>query len=294
MHDDRFEYGLLSYPGLENIGDDIQSLAAKAFLPRVDHLVARENLHAKPNTDRRVKIILNGFFMHAPRHWPPHEQFVPLLISLHMTDSERSPLRPWPHTVRDLMLGRRGLSYLNAHGPVGARDRATYELLRNRGVDTYLSSCLTLTLTAPEWDDADRNQIVACDLPDDVLDALKRRIGVTPRTVTHWIDPAATQPERESAAANLIAIYARARAVVTTRLHAALPCLALGTPALFIDTGRNAERIEPALEFAHHCTAPEFIQGAGFDPSNPPPNPLRHVHYADELRRRCREFIMAD
>ena len=37
-------------------------------------------------------------------------------------------------------------------------------------------------------------------------------------------------------AAWLLGIYSSAKAVVTGRLHCALPCLALGTPVLFVES----------------------------------------------------------
>jgi hypothetical protein len=80
--------------------------------------------------------------------------------------------------------------------------------------------------------------------------------------------------------------------VVTTRLHAALPCLAFGTPVLFIDTSGEAFRTELALELAHTATPDEFLRaGDGFDPLSPPPNPKRHLRMAEELERSCREFM---
>ena len=40
----RVRFGLLSYPAVANLGDAIQSLAAKRFLPRVDLRVPRERM----------------------------------------------------------------------------------------------------------------------------------------------------------------------------------------------------------------------------------------------------------
>ena len=38
------KFGLLNYSESYNVGDQVQSLAAKQFLPRVDYYIDRDNL----------------------------------------------------------------------------------------------------------------------------------------------------------------------------------------------------------------------------------------------------------
>ena len=55
-----------------NLGDEIQSIAARQFLPSVDALVDRDDWIAFPsNTEGPFRIILNGRFTHCPEKWPP-------------------------------------------------------------------------------------------------------------------------------------------------------------------------------------------------------------------------------
>jgi len=63
------KYGLLTYR-MENIGDEIQSIAARQFLPRVDVYVERDSLN-KVVSDEKIKLIMNGWFTHKPENWPP-------------------------------------------------------------------------------------------------------------------------------------------------------------------------------------------------------------------------------
>ena len=61
--------------GKQNLGDFIQSLAAKQFLPHVDEYINREELseyNGKP-----VKMIMNGWYMMRPENWPPSEVIDP-------------------------------------------------------------------------------------------------------------------------------------------------------------------------------------------------------------------------
>ena len=59
------KYGLLVYIDTENLGDDIQSFAARRFLPRIDYVVDRERLDTfKTETDEPVSVIMNAWYMH--------------------------------------------------------------------------------------------------------------------------------------------------------------------------------------------------------------------------------------
>jgi hypothetical protein len=52
----KYKYGLLKYK-TENIGDEIQSLAAKRFLPKVDIYVDRDNL-SNVKSDQKINLII--------------------------------------------------------------------------------------------------------------------------------------------------------------------------------------------------------------------------------------------
>lgn len=287
MSDDAF--GLLTVSGSRNLGDEIQSLAARQFLPRVDRLVERERLDWEPAAPGPVKLILNGWFMDNPGNWPPHPTIVPLVTSFHLSQSKRSRWRRLP-TIAEALLSPRNVGYLRAHGPVGARDPATLQALQRSGVPSYHSGCLTLTLppgAAPRGD-----EVVACDLPPGLLRSLERRLGRAPVVVSHALQAPIGNEQRVAQARRLLELYGRAKAVVTTRLHCALPCLAMGTPVLFIALGEDLYRQTPAMELAHSCSATEFEQAAcGFDPHDPPANPDRHLPLAAALKRQCDAFV---
>ena len=133
------DFGLLHYEGVSNnLGDEIQSIAAQAFLPQVDCLVSREQLKSF-SSPVQTKLILNGWFMHKPEEWPPSPSIAPLLTSIHVHHAN-------PAVRQSLLIGE-GLQYFLRYGkPIGARDRMTLELFRQAGVPAFFSGCLTLTL----------------------------------------------------------------------------------------------------------------------------------------------------
>src|SRR5258708_3271662 len=114
------QYALLRYT-TTNLGDEIQSIAARQFLPSVDILVERDRPNLLPEGGSGAyKIVFNGWHTHGPENWPPSPDLDPLLISIHITNdvhsASTSRLRP-----ADVLLDGANLDYLRAHGPVGAR-----------------------------------------------------------------------------------------------------------------------------------------------------------------------------
>jgi exopolysaccharide biosynthesis predicted pyruvyltransferase EpsI len=64
----------------------------------------------------------------------------------------------------------------------------------------------------------------------------------------------ATDPEYRMYYANdILNKYKSAKCVITSRLHAALPCLALGTPVLLINTQPDQYRFEGLKELTRNC-----------------------------------------
>jgi hypothetical protein len=95
-------------------------------------------------------------------------------------------------------------------------------------------------------------------------------------------------------AQDLLDCYAGARCVVTTRLHAALPCLAMGTPVLLLPPRPDMIRLSGLIDLVHHESPDSFIEGGRYRPDRPPPNPALHVPIAEALRARCEAFIDAE
>lgn len=285
-------HGLLCYEST-NLGDEIQSLAARQFLPRVDRYLPRERLDLVDGTEP-VALILNGWFMREPRHWPPSSTILPLPISFHLNDYRYSRARFWQPVAAAVLLRGANREWLRRHGPIGTRDPHTALMMRARGVDAYVSGCLTLTFPAATGPRG--GGIVAVDLDPALRDALQARVGTAARVAVVTHDDAVTTgtDARLARAQALLDRYATADLVVTTRLHAALPCLALGTPVLFIRSLPDIARQQPAMELAHATTRAAFLAGEdGYDVADPPPNPDRYRAFAEPLRARCLAWIAA-
>ena len=118
----------------KNIGDYLQSVAQEQFLPKDSLYIERESLNSV-ESDEPIKLIMNGWFMHQPQNFPPSPAINPLFISFHITPK-----------IVDAFFSEETVNYLKQHEPIGARDKGTLALLQSKGIKSWFSGCLTLTL----------------------------------------------------------------------------------------------------------------------------------------------------
>lgn len=253
------KYGLLAYDenkNFFNVGDNIQSLAAKQFLPEVDVYINREKL-GEYNGDR-LKLIMNGWFTHNIHNWVPSDEIDPVFVSFHMNN-----------TAAPFMLSKKGITYLKRHEPIGCRDKFTVQTLQEKGIKAYFTGCLTLTLDSYKVADSERTDNIYIVDPlysyprkeklfysirqtvKNTLNGKVFQLGKKNKHLKNFIDkevlnkaiyvnqepPSNTYTEKEKfeMAEKLLNDYARAKLVITSRIHCALPCLAMGTPVIFVN-----------------------------------------------------------
>jgi len=285
------KYALLKYRNQEtNIGDYIQSLAAKRFLPEVNTLISREELN---KTTEKAKIILNGWFMHHPENWPPSESLIPKFVAFHINDFAKKTLT-----------NPKAISYYKKHQPIGCRDKFTLQKLQEKGVDAYFSGCLTLTLEKEKYQDTSKTgAIVLCDIlshKNDITETDKKSLWKKIRnphkliikatknliedvkekkeikyiikklipkeilnqsiTVSNQDFKAKTHEDKFAKAEELLRLYASAKLVVTSRIHVALPCLAFGTPVVFVRPDRDTSRFEGITDLFNTFTIEQILK----------------------------------
>jgi len=265
-------FGLMTY-STKNLGDDIQSLAAKQFLPRVDHYVDRDHM-SRSNELGDTHIICNGWFMEPPYDWPPPSNIHPLFTSFHITENRNAQKHLANPSLKN---------YYKNYEPIGCRDTRTAQLLKDIGVETKLTYCLSLALKRPNVQRTEDVFIVDPYGPRrDWRLLIPHALRNQATCLTH--DTEETDWEvRFRRAEKLLQMYARAKCVITGRLHCALPCLAFGTPVLFIKR-MNDPRIRDYLPMLHSCSMRElFLNMMPFDWQNPPPNPVDVTPIRDNL-----------
>jgi hypothetical protein len=220
---------VLKYDGNGNIGDEIQTLAAEQFLPRVDLRLDRDSLAGARQSEPTL-LLMNGWFAKNPRgSFPPAEGIDPVFFSFHIARSPKDAAHFFSAPC---------LEYFRRHQPVGCRDKDTAERLRAAGVEAYYTKCLTLTFprrpTAPR---DGRVFIVDVDTSNVYLPRELRRGAVV---VTHHLSALYDDEIKSMMARKTLELYRnQARLVITSRVHCALPCSAMGIPVVFLGDPRD-------------------------------------------------------
>lgn len=285
------KYGLLTFKNTENIGDDIQSYAAIQYLPKIDYYIEREEMDSfVPPKSEKVSTIMNGWFLHNDYSWPPSPFINPLLISMHFTNRLKDEL---PTFLDDV-----GLNYMRENGPIGLRDDLLKHHFEKNGIDTFFSGCLTLTIKKFK-NIKQTNNICLVDVLDEIYKKISYNKKYNPIIFTHKLDPVNNSKlswsKRFKNVEKLLKKYQESALVITTRLHCALPCLALGTPVLLLYDKENEDhrnRLSKFLDFLNTMPVSDFLGKSGdLFLKQIPKNPDKHLDVAESLSKTCIDFI---
>lgn len=286
--DQQIKYGLFEYD-TENIGDEIQSIAARRFLPQIDYYFNRDNIDiTKTKPNETIKLFMNGWYTHKPENWPPKNPNIhPLLVAMHI---EKDALDGAPAKAFTTLKSKK---FLDKFCPVGARNFPTLELLQQNGIPSYFSGCLTLTLN-PDPQIKKQKYILAVDVSNEVYETM---IKNTSRPILRLNTIRKKNLDRETRfllAELWLYLYQSAHAVVTTRLHTMLPCLAFKTPVLAI-SGRDPKRYKGLIELTNHATPNAYIKNPDiFNLDHPPKNPNQYLKIRKKLEKQCKSFTGYD
>lgn len=229
--------------GTENLGDHVQIIAGEQMLARAGfapgRYVDRDDEIADAPPAGRAGILLNGWFKTNPAQWPPHPDYVPLYLGFHIRLFQAPSLA-----------GPEALAHYRAHGPVGCRDRYTLSLLRGKGVEADLSHCLTMSFPRRLPDPETQTEVFVVSRDERLRDYLPEEIG--PYTfINHYSGDRDFAANMDRARALLETYRSRARLIVTTLLHCALPAIAMGIPVVvFYPPNQGAARDSDLQRFS--------------------------------------------
>ncbi len=298
--DDEVKYGVLYYeynniknykPKNVNTGDYIQSLAAMQFLPKGENLELVPRDSYSNYRGLRLNLIMNGWYFLNSKNAVIPENINPIFVSLHISNPEA--------------ITQSYIDNLKKYQPIGCRDYYTQSVLSNYGLKTYFSGCLTTTLDimykAPENERT--NNIIFCDYElgdyteaDKYLQTLVNYY-FSKIIFTQHGKLSKTTPCNKcfDEARSMLKLYARAKLVVTTRLHCALPCLALGTPVIFINKHYDYKRFPGLYELLNTIGIDKdnkFKINVQKDINGNIKNPETYKKYAESLKKTVIKKIM--
>ncbi len=286
--EDEYHFGTLSFDGnvgpknRPNTGDEIQAIAGIQFLPFIDFFLDREYQKA-PDTNGKHTVFFNAWWGNRKLKWPPSENIDPVMLSVHTEERFRSVIASSSRIV----------SFLKSKAPIGARDMITKRFMESIGVRSFFAGCMTLFLRKPHPAEKRDNTIYINDLSHENINLLPQWIVKKAKFVKHtldygWGNTLLTQ-ERFVDAYKILEKYSHAKLVITRRIHAALPCVAMGTPVIFFNSAKMpggggstvtaSERVKGLVDLFHSIDlynitveqAKEKLRK--FNWTNPPSNP---------------------
>lgn len=127
------------------------------------------------------------------------------------------------------------IEYLKKHEPIGCRDQYTVNVLRNYNICAYLFGCITQTFPFKRVFDTDKYRNVYCiDVDDELKDEIPQNILRDCKFSSHTYYAEEIKSSTEQLAREVYDMYIKdAKLVITSRLHAALPCAAAGIPVIW-------------------------------------------------------------
>lgn len=239
-------YYIVEGKSRNNLGDVLQGIVAKPFLPQNAVPADREDLASLDKNEQGL-LIGNAWYMHSWDHFPPPDNIQPVYISVHIAESKILKEK----YVRDHFL---------KNAPIGCRDKKTLNLFLGWGIPAYYSGCLTITTERRvEVNNTDKGEYLLVDnedhlIPDNVMQALEKQFKQQFVRVSHnppvadisfsqYVEDASCLME------SLLDRYCKAALVITTKIHCALPCLAMGANVILIHPNLNDPRIASVSEF---------------------------------------------
>lgn len=220
-----------------NLGDPIQSFAVlelykKLGIPEKD-IVPLDRYDLADYTGEDIVVLINGpetyeYFAYATRFLPLSEKIHPAFAGLHLHRE----------------LSENELASLRNHQPIGCRDEYTVNYLKSKGIDVFLTGCLTMLF--PKRDEKKTyEKVFIVDCSDNVIkhihDEVKEKaeylsqvIRMKSQSFDHRLTLEETETYNTLARNQLNRYRDEAKLVITSRLHVASPCAAMGIPVVLV------------------------------------------------------------
>lgn len=318
-----------------NIGDYIQAVAAKQFIGDKYIFIERET-QLRKYAGESVKIIMNGWFMDNPDEFPPSDKIIPLFVAFHINKLGLPGLvrkecieyykKYEPIGCRDTntvkILKEKGV---NAYFSgcltltLGLKYKSKEKDDKYYFVDPFflkinlfkhpLLLIRTIYSLIRKWkiikeiNKKDGNNLLMSGLFYSIYSrAFTDNVMLKSEFINQYNydiqKKYRNDDEKLKYAENLIQKYSKAKMVITSRIHCALPCLGLETPVVFITyNGIGDDRLSGLNEFFKNIIlwdnfklvlSKNFIK---YGEDNIPDNGEKYKKYTNSLIDVCKKFF---
>lgn len=231
-----------------NLGDCIQNIAVEQIYEKLGIAssellqINRDDLPSYNGAE--CKLIMQAWFGNTNGTFPMlwSAKISPIFLGMHISNN---------NNTRQIFVKQKVYERMQQLHNIGCRDRNTRDFLLSHGVDAYFSGCMTLTFDK-RHNKIKNGKIFVVDLQPKAARRLPKRIkSKSDFSITHLYKfnkhPITKQEARafEQHARDILDRYKNeAKLVITSRIHVAMPCVAMGIPVVFITDNPNDERFD--------------------------------------------------
>ena len=215
-----------------NMGDNLQFMAVdnlyssmKISKSEIEYL-SIDNV-AKYSGNEKLMLPLNWSFFDP--HWMNGdklciaEKIVPVFLAMTLGCA-----------YCEEMFNEHNIQYLKQHEPIGCRDMETYQTLSKHGIKAYLNGCLTSLLPKREREPKS-GKVFFIDAPIELSKYVSKQYledGVFLSQQYYFENTISTEELEQHVKEHYRRIAEEAKLVITSRLHVASPCVAMGIPVI--------------------------------------------------------------
>lgn len=248
----RYDWHIPIFNGFINYGDYVQTHAVHSALNRLFScdftFYDRDNLsfYQEQEDEFAPLCVMQGWFSHSLNFFPS-DHIHPVWIGTHFERETQKIIQ------KALVINPNYFKY-----PVGCRDLSTLNFLRAERIPAYFSRCLTLTLPVRQQKDS-QSTVYLVNLPEEIKKFLPKQLVESACEINQrWVNSQGEswQISYHKAVQLLEKYRDNAKLVVTSALHCAAPCIAMGIPVILIslDPAENATRFSALSGIKHFYT----------------------------------------
>ena len=160
---------------------------------------------------------------------------------------------------------------------------------------------MTTTLDKNYLSENKRSGIIFCDYnfgdfpeADKCIKSLKNYDFNNIVHTTHIYPKNSSHEDRFNKSEELLKMYSKAGLVITTRIHCALPCLALKTPVILINKNYDHKRFDGLYDLLNTIgkdKSGKFSSKIKKNDSGEVINPDGYIRYSDNLKRNVEQML---
>ena len=241
----QYKYDLKTWNKRGNLGDCIQNLAVENLYKEmgIENFLKINRDEIQKYSGEKAILPMQGWFgnVHGVFAVKWSRDIIPVFVGFHLNDYQN---------CRERFIEEKIYENMRDFEPIGCRDRNTRDFLKKLGINAYFSGCLTLTFPKRK-EDPSSGKVFLVDIPESIKTRIPVKIRDCAEEISHnyhfkkypiTFDEAV---EFENKARKLLERYKNdAKLIITSKIHCAMPCIAMGIPVIFINKDTDSGRLD--------------------------------------------------